>query len=372
MRTQAIEVAKNGNRLLCPRTEIIDLFKSRHRGQSGLSPFFATSIVFALSIGIAFGQDVTRVFQLHHMDQTNELNQFATVVRTIAGVPNVSTDVAQKTLTVSGTASQIAIAEWLFTEMDRSAAPDSVTKQFNVSNNADDVARVFYLPNTATVQSFYEIATTVRTIMDVRLVCGYDSTRALAVRGTEDQIAAIDWMLHELDQPAGATRTDPAEYKVADTGPHPEPWVRVLYIPYTSTVQQFQEIATLVRTITETRRVFTYNAPRALVVRGTADQMAAILWLIHELGTPVAADKLVSPLYQMADDIHGENVVQVFYVKDAANVQDFQQIATQVRTTIKIRRVFTYNATMAMTLRGTADQIAAAGQMLKDRQVAAK
>jgi type II secretory pathway component GspD/PulD (secretin) len=309
------------------------------------------------------------VFQLHHIEN---VQQFANVIRTVALIPNISTDAAQKTMTVSGTASQIAIAEWLLIELDRSAAPDSVTKQFSVSNNADDVARVFYLPNTATVQSFYEVATTVRTITDTKLLCGYDSTRALAVRGTADQIAAIDWMIHELDQPAGAKRTDSTEYKMADTGSHPEPLVRVLYLPYTSTVQQFQEIATMVRTITETRRLFTYNAPNALVVRGTSDQMAAIAWLVHELGTPVTADRLVSPLYQMADDPHGENVVQVFYVKDAATVQAFQQLATQVRTTIKIRRVFTYNATMAMTLRGTADQIAAAGQMFKDRQMAAK
>jgi len=234
------------------------------------------------------------------------------------------------------------------------------------------VARVFYLQNTSTVQDFQEVATTIRTIAEIKRVFTYNRPRALVVRGRADQIAAAAWMIHELDQPAGAKRADSSEYKMIDTGNHGETAVRVFYLPYTSTIQQFQEVATLVRTITESRRVFTYNAPKALVVRGTADQMAAISWLVHELGTPVTADKLASPSYQMADDTHGENVVQVFYVKDAATVQAFQQLATQVRTTIKIRRVFTYNATMAMTLRGTADQIAAAGQMLKDRQMAAK
>jgi uncharacterized protein with NAD-binding domain and iron-sulfur cluster len=194
----------------------------------------------------------------------------------------------------------------------------------------------------------------------------------LAVRGTADQIAGTKFLVDELDQPVGAKRTDSRAYQMIDKGNHGETAMRVFYVPYTSTVQQFQEIATLVRTITETRRVFTYNAPKALVVRGDANQMSAVAWLIQELGTPVTAEKLFSPLYQMADDTHGENVVRVFYVKDAATVQAFQQLATQVRTTIKIRRVFTYNATMAMTLRGTADQIAAAGQMLKDRQLAAK
>jgi hypothetical protein len=55
-------------------------------------------------------------------------------------------------------------------------------------------------------------------------------------------------------------------------------------------------------------------------------------------------------------------------------VQAFQQVATQIRTATKIRRVFTYNATMAMAVRGTVAQLAMVDQMLQDRarQVAVK
>ena len=76
----------------------------------------------------------------------------------------------------------------------------------------------------------------------------------------------------------------------------------------------------------------------------------------------------------MAHDPRGENIVRVFYVKNVPTVQAFQQVATQIRTATSIRRVFTYNATMAMAVRGTAAQMAMAEQMLQDRarQVAAK
>lgn len=332
----------------------------------------ATLILFAMTV--AFGQDAARVFHLHHIDKAQDLNEFATLVRTISDNPQVAVDTAQKTLAVRGTATQIAVAEFLFTELDRQTVPDSVSQEFKVSNNADDVVRLFFLPNEATVQDFQEVATTIRTIAEIRRVFTFNTPRALAVRGTADQVAAAAFMIHELDQPPGAKRTDSREYKMIDTGNHDESAVRVFYLPYAATVQQFQEVATLVRTIVEIRRVFTYNAAKAMVVRGTPDQMAAAAWIVQELGKPVGADVVASQQYLMAADPRSENVVRVFYVKDVPTVQAFQQVATQIRTATQIRRVFTYNATKAMAVRGTAAQLAMVDQMLQDRarQVAAK
>jgi hypothetical protein len=322
----------------------------------------------------AFGQDVSRVFQLHHIDGEKDQYEFATLVRTIAEIPNVLADAPKKTLSVSGTASQIAIAEFLFTELDRQTVPDSVSQEFKVANNADDVVRLFFLTNTATIQDFQEVATTIRTVAEIRRVFTISTSRTLAVRGTADQIAAAAFIVHELDQPASAKRTDSREYRMIDTDWRPEPALRVFYLPYTSTVQQFQEVATLIRTIAETRRLFTYNASRAMIVRGNADQLALTDWMVHELGKPVDPATLASPQYTLPSDPHAENIVRVFYVKDVPTVQVFQQVATQIRTATGLRRVFTYNATMAMAVRGTAAQIATAEQMLQDRarQVAAK
>ena len=328
----------------------------------------ATLILFAMSA--AFGQDVSRVFQLHHIDAEKDQYDFATLVRTISDTRQVSADVPQKTLSVRGTASQISIAEWLFTELDRQTVPDSVSQEFRVANNADDVVQLFFLPNTATIQDFQEVATTIRTIAEIRRVFAFSTPRALALRGTADQVAAAAFMIHELDQPAGAKKADSRVHQMIDTGNHGETVVRIFYLPYTSTIQQFQEVATLVRTIAEIRRVFTCNTPKALIVRGTADQMALVDWMVHELGKPVDPATLASQPYTMADD----SVVRVFYVKNVPTVQAFQQVATQIRTASSIRRVFTYNATMAMAVRGTAAQLAIVDQMLQDRarQVASK
>jgi hypothetical protein len=328
----------------------------------------ATLILFAMSAAI--GQDVSRVFHLHHIDGEKDQQEFAAMVRTISDIRQAFPDTAQKTLSVTGPAAQIATAEFLYTELDRQTVPDSVSQEYKVANNADDVVRLFFLPNTATIQAFQEVATTIRTIAEIRRVYTFNTPRTLAVRGTADQIAAAAFMVNELNQPASAKKADSRVYQMIDTGNHGETAVRVFYLPYTSTIQQFQEVATLTRTIAEIRRVFTYNATKAMVVRGTADQLALTDWMVHELAKPVDPSTLASQPYTMDD----QSVVRVFYVKDAPTVAAFQQVATQIRTATKIRRVFTYNATNAMAVRGTAAQLAMVDQMLQDRarQVAAK
>jgi len=62
--------------------------------------------------------------------------------------------------------------------------------------------------------------------------------------------------------------------------------VKTFYITNASTVQEFQEISTAVRTITNITRVFTVNPQKALVVRGSADAVALAEKLVHDLDKP--------------------------------------------------------------------------------------
>ncbi len=62
--------------------------------------------------------------------------------------------------------------------------------------------------------------------------------------------------------------------------------VKTFYITNASTVQEFQEISTAVRTITNITRVFTVNPQRALVVRGSADAVALAEKLVRDLDRP--------------------------------------------------------------------------------------
>ena len=84
--------------------------------------------------------------------------------------------------------------------------------------------------------------------------------------------------------------------------------VRLFYLTHTPTVRDFQEVATLVRTIAGFKRAFTYNEPRAYVVRGTMAQIGLAEWLLKQLDHPAAragplvCRSLFSPTAQEQED----------------------------------------------------------------------
>jgi len=116
--------------------------------------------------------------------------------------------------------------------------------------------------------------------------------------------------------------------------------------------------------------VFTYNTQRAIAVRGTSAQLALAEWLFNEIDQPrTGASSNASPSYDFQDSApvgSAVGVVRVFYLPHAASVQDLQKIATTIRTTAQIPRVFTFNAPRVLALRGTVDQLQQAGRMLAE------
>jgi len=68
---------------------------------------------------------------------------------------------------------------------------------------------------------------------------------------------------------------------------HEEMVVKVFYLENITKVQDLQEIATAVRSVTDIRRFFPYNAQNALVVRDTIDKVLLAEKLIRDLDKPL-------------------------------------------------------------------------------------
>src|SRR6185503_8416964 len=61
-----------------------------------------------------------------------------------------------------------------------------------------------------------------------------------------------------------------------------------------------------------------------------------------------------------------EQVMKVFYLNNVNTPQELQEIATNVRSICDIRRLFTYNAQMAIIVRAEADRVALAEKLIAD------
>jgi general secretion pathway protein D len=64
--------------------------------------------------------------------------------------------------------------------------------------------------------------------------------------------------------------------------------VKVFYLRNPTSVQEFQELVTTVRSVSDVRRMFTYNEQNAIVVRDTVDKVALVEKLLHDMDKPRA------------------------------------------------------------------------------------
>jgi len=79
--------------------------------------------------------------------------------------------------------------------------------------------------------------------------------------------------------------------------------VKVFYLKNPTSNQEFSEIVTAVRSVTDVRRMFQFNAENAIVVRDTVDKVALVEKLLHNLDKPKAEVVVDVIVMDVASDI---------------------------------------------------------------------
>jgi hypothetical protein len=328
-------------------------------------------LMITLIAGRAWGQ-TERVLHFAHTEGHQNMSGISGMIRTISEIPAALSD-AEKTLTLQGTPEQIALAEWLFVQLDTPPAPasnqpNSTVREYLLKGAGENTVRVFFLANTATVQDFQEAAAAIRAITEIRREFASYASRAIAARGTPDQIALAAWMVDVLDRAAGEKAASREHRMPESSDPHGEVVTRAFYVSNATTIQDFQEIAGSVRAMAEIRRTFTVNAYRVIFARSTPEALDLADWLIQQVDKP-AIGKPGAPAVQSSDaygyttTFDADTTVKVLYLPQIATVQDFQAFAARIRSTTNMRRTFAYSAPRAIAVRGTVDQIEMAERM---------
>jgi hypothetical protein len=144
--------------------------------------------------------DVVRIFYLQNMETVRDLQQAATVVRSIGEIRRLIIYNAQKVTAVRGTGDQIQLAAWLFHELDRPAHPQPSQADRYRLRGSGDIVRVFFLKQPQTERDFQQFAVHVRSASQISHVFTYGRPRALAVRGTAAQIALAGRLIDAEDR----------------------------------------------------------------------------------------------------------------------------------------------------------------------------
>ncbi len=107
-----------------------------------------------------------------------------------------------KLLVARGSADQIALADWLVQQLDRplvTPAPDTGTREIQVTPNVVKTVRVFYLTHNQSPQEIQGIIDQLRATGTQRIY-HYNAQKAVAVAGTTEQVAAAENLVRQLDQ----------------------------------------------------------------------------------------------------------------------------------------------------------------------------
>jgi type II secretory pathway component GspD/PulD (secretin) len=327
-----------------------------------------TALFASLAVGQTVNQPGTaRVFHLSQSESPQDLNGMVTVVRTIAEVSVITApDVERGTIPLRGTAGQVTLAEWLLSQLDQPVPSNHQPAAYDYQEaKRDPAVRVFRLANIETPVGLNRITTAVRTIADVSRLVPYAAQWAIVVRGTPGQSALAEWLLNQLDQPASPVHGS-ATYHFEEAGD--DPAVLVFRLANVETSQDLQEITNAIRVIADVRKILPYVVQGAVIMRGSADQIAMAEWLVGELDQPAGGNSALSQdaaghEFQVPDS---DQIVHVFHFTDSTTAQQFVDIAAQARRTQKLEQVYICYSQRALSVRGTLDQIALTEQLIQE------
>ncbi len=283
-------------------------------------------------------------------------------MRTVFDVKQVSLDPAVSTITLSGTADQIAVAEWLVPKLDVATGANVGPQKYFYGGNSNDVVYLAPLKNATQTTNLQEILTTLRTVADLQKI--YQSTipRILIMRSDPGHIAMAEFLTAQLDQPAASRQSAiiesfqpnlPGNFRDKNYG------VIVYGLANTPSSRDLQVILTSLRTVLDIQKIYQYTPAKMLAIRADSTQIQAAEWLIPKLDAASSGSDI-----QMQMPGGNDDVVKVFYLPSrSANVNDLQ---ASIRTIAKIKRMYSRALTTcpALVVRSTADQVAMAGTLI--------
>jgi type II secretory pathway component GspD/PulD (secretin) len=317
-------------------------------------------------VGLAQAQtppaNMDDVFHFTSSQTQQNLQEAATIVRTVATVPQVSIDGEHATLTYQGPAASVLMARWILTQLDTPGNESSVLEYRSPS--ADDVVRVDFLANVGQAQPMQEMLTVLRTVADIARVFNYTARRAMVIRAKSADMAFAEWLVEQLNLPADA-KLDATPRVYPGVTPNMGRFAAVARVNYLTNIsgpQTTQEVLTILRMVGDIAKVFNYTSLHALAIRASESDMARAEWLIQELNEPPGPGA-GTQVYQTpgADDI-----TRIFFLTNATP-QGLQAALTAIRTELNIRHTFSMTKPAAIVVRGTASQIEAAVQIMAQR-----
>src|ERR1017187_2937270 len=341
--------------MLCTRSGVQ---ASSDRGSEMTRPILALLACAVLVQAQPSSVTVTGTYHFTSPQTQQSLNEAVTILRSVAAVQQVSVDAATGVFTFSGSAEGANFAAWILPQIDK-AAGDNAHHEYRLPSG--DIGRVNFVPNVQKAQPMQELLTILRTVGDVQKIFTFTSNQAIILRGPDWEVAFAEWIIDQINQPiAQKPDTTPREFSVG--GPDYRGMghgARVNLLAGMTSPKQMQELLTVLRTVGDIQKIFSYSNSHALVLRGGDTDLQRAEWIIQQLDQageqPSGARIFAAPA--------GDDVTRIFSLR-GVTAQWLQTAVTGIRSDLNIRKIFATPVPADIVARGTEDQIAATAAWL--------
>ncbi len=240
----------------------------------------------------------------------------------------MSVDIPTATLTFTGPVVGVNFAEWVLPQIDKAAGDDAVHEYKSPSG---DVGRVNFVPNLQKPPEIQELLTILRTVADVQKIFTFSSNRAIVLLAPDWQVAFAEWIIDQIQQ-----KPDSAPHEFTVGGPDfrgQGHGARLNFLSNMTSPRQSQEVLTVLRTVLDIQKIFSYATSHALVLRGTESDLQRAEWLIQQLDLP--AGQTSGPASFTAAG--GDDITRVFRLRNTS-LQAMQTAVTGIRSELNVKR----------------------------------
>jgi hypothetical protein len=310
-------------------------------------------IATALFASLAWSNGEGKTYYFTHPVSTPELTAMATSVRTMLQMTDVSIDEKHQAIVAHGPVDKLVAIDWLFHQLDRapSAAPMKLPAEYKMGSEVLAVIPIAPQANNAELTA---ATTAIRTIVDIQRLFPYEAQHAILGLGSPEKVAGAEWVVQQVTPADGQPQTvDSSRYPMEAFSPKTAdvPTVaQILRLDPKTTNAQLTAIVTAIRTVADLQRLFPFGAGPAIILRGSPEQADMAGWLVHEMSKPTDA----AGVHQTTIPGLLDGVVRLFYIGPS---QDSGALATQIRASVDIKRVFPFTQPPAVILRGRPDQM---------------
>lgn len=224
--------------------------------------------------------DIGRIKFVPNVQTPQDVQELLTILRTVADVQKIFIFSSNHAIVLRAPGWQAAFSEWIIDQLNqpREPKPDSAPREFTVGGpdyrGTGHGARLNFLANMTGQQQMQQVLTVLRTVDEVQKVFAYNSSHALIFRAGDTDLERAEWIIRNLDLPAGQSSGG-----AAFTAPAGDDVTRIFHV-LNANPQWLDAAVTGLRSDLKIKKVSYTTAPANIVLRGTKDQMAAAMtWL---------------------------------------------------------------------------------------------